>query len=142
MERVTGHRAVMSVPYQWTRQVLVGEDVEVHDPDDGRDFTYVADIARGIATVLDAPLLPHDVYNLTAGVWVTFGWIADVLRDLVPDARIIERPGTEAAAHSATARGPLSGHRLRQDLDWAPRYTLRSGLEDYLEWRRDSNFLD
>ena len=142
MERVTGHRAVMSVPYQWTRQVLVGEDVEVHDPDDGRDFTYVADIARGIATVLDAPLLPHDVYNLTAGVWVTFGWIADVLRDLVPDARIIERPGTEAAAHSATARGPLSGHRLRQDLGWAPRYTLRSGLEDYLEWRRDSNFLD
>ena len=59
MERVTGHRAVMSALYQWTGQVARGEPLSVQadsfDPDEGRDYTYVVDTARGLQTILDAP---------------------------------------------------------------------------------------
>jgi len=71
MERVTGHRGVMSVPYHWTGQVVRGETIQAEEPSGGRDYTYVADIANAVRTVLDAPVLPHDLYNITAGIWVT-----------------------------------------------------------------------
>ena len=142
MERVTGHRAVMSAPYQWTRQAVRGEDLAAHDLDEGRDYTYVADIANGIRTVLDAPTLSHDLYNLTNGTWYTFGQIIDTIRDLSPGSNVVEIPPSEAVPNSATPRGPLSGHRLYHDVGWTPSYDLRSGLADYLEWRRNSGFLD
>jgi nucleoside-diphosphate-sugar epimerase len=143
MERVTGHRAIMSVPYQWTRQALRGEAVEIHDPNEGRDFTYVTDIARGIRTILDAPDLPHGLYNLTSGVWITFRQIGAALKELSPSTNVVEvTPSGPATQTVGPARGPLSGHRLYQDLGWTPLYDIRSGLEDYLRWRRDSGFLD
>ena len=143
MERVTGHRAVMSVLYEWTRQVVRGEDLMAHDLEEGRDYTYAADTASGVRAILDAPQLPHDLYNLTSGAWVTFRRIVETLRELSPETAVVELPPSGAASHSgAPARGPLSGHRLHQDLGWTPAYDLRAGLTDYLAWRRDSGFLD
>ncbi|MCI0899139.1 MAG: NAD-dependent epimerase/dehydratase family protein, partial [Chloroflexi bacterium] len=57
MERVTGHRAVMSVFYDWTGRAVRGESITAENMDQGRDYTYVADIADGIRAVLDAPSL-------------------------------------------------------------------------------------
>lgn len=148
MERVTGHRAVMSALYQWTGQVARGEKLEAQadsfDPEDGRDYTYSVDTARGLVAVLDAPELPHDLYNLTTGVWVTYREILEVIGELAPgSAPAPSAGGGEGAARaraSVPSRGPLSGHRLRQDLGWRPDYDLRSALADYLEWRRESGF--
>ena len=143
MERVTGHRAVMSVFYQWTGQALRGEPIRVDDMDQGRDFTYAADIAGGIAAILDAPILHHRLYNLTAGVWVTYREILNVLTKLAPSTRIIEEPpSTSNASSEGPPRGPLSGHRLFQDLGWTPLFDLEAGMADYLHWRRESSFLD
>ena len=46
------------------------------------------------------------------------------------------------ARASVSGRGPLSGHRLWQDLRWQPQYDLRTGIADYLQWRRESGFSD
>ena len=147
MERVTGHRAVMSALYQWTGQVARGEPLQVQidsfDPEEGRDYTYSVDTARGLQTILDAPALPHDLYNLTAGPWITYREILETLAELAPGspapATVAEGAAARARA-SVPSRGPLSGHRLRQDLGWQPDYDLRSALVDYLQWRRDSGF--
>ena len=150
MERVTGHRAVMSALYQWTGQIARREPLSVQgesfDPGDGRDYTYSVDTARGLQAILDAPELPHDLYNLTTGVWITYREILEALAELVPGsapAPAAAAGGGEAAARaraSVPSRGPLSGHRLRQDLAWRPDYDLRAALADYLQWRRDTGF--
>lgn len=143
MERVTGHRAIMSVVYDWTRQAARGEDVQARDLDQGRDYTYVGDIADGIRTVLDAPHLPHDLYNLTNGVWFTFRQIIETLREVSPGIRVVELPPSPPVGQQgAPLRGPLSGHRIFADLNWSPKYDLRTGLTEYLQWRRESGFLD
>ena len=143
MERVTGHRAVMSVVYDWTRQAARGEDVQAQDLGQGRDYTYVNDIADGIRTVLDAPHLPHDLYNLTNGVWFTFRQILEALQEVSPGIRVVELPLSEPGGQQgAPLRGPLSGHRIFADLNWSPKYDIRAGLTEYLQWRRDSGFLD
>ena len=150
MERVTGHRAVMSALYQWTGQVVRGEplsvDADSFAPDDGRDYTYVVDTARGLRAILDAPELDHDLYNLTSGPWITYREILEALAELAPDSASPVTPGGQDATDRATAsvsgRGPLSGHRLWQDLRWQPQYDLRAGIADYLQWRRESGFTD
>ena len=150
MERVTGHRAVMSALYQWTGQVVRGEtlsvDADSFAPDDGRDYTYVVDTARGLRAILDAPELAHDLYNLTSGPWITYRDILKALAELAPDSASSVTTGGQDATDRATAsvsgRGPLSGHRLWQDLRWQPQYDLRAGIADYLQWRRDSGFTD
>ena len=143
MERITGHRGVMSVLYQWTGQALRGETISLTDPDAGRDYTYVTDIADGVRTVLDAPALPHDLYNLTAGRWITYSEILERLKDILPETRVEVALGAGAAPRSSEpSRGPLSGHRLYQDLGWTPKYDLAEALTEYLDWRRSAPFLD
>ena len=147
MERVTGHRAVMSALYQWTGQVARGEPLQVQtdsfDPEEGRDYTYSVDTARGLQAILDAPELPHDLYNLTSGPWITYREILETLAELAPGSPAPAGVADGAAARARAAvpsRGPLSGHRLRQDLGWQPDYDLRAALVDYLQWRRESGF--
>ena len=143
MERVTGHRDVMSPFYHWTGQVMRGEAIQPDDLDQGRDYTYVADIADGIRAVLDAPALPHDLYNITAGIWVTFREILNQLKLLSPDTKVLEKEiGQRQLQLAGPGRGPLSGHRLFQDLNWTPKYDLNAGLAEYLRWRKDAPFVD
>ena len=143
MERTTGHRGVMSVLYEWTGQALRGEIISLTDPNAGRDYTYAADIADGVRALLDAPVLPHDLYNLTAGRWITYSEILERLKDMLPETRVEVAGGTGAAPRSSEpSRGPLSGHRLYQDLGWTPKYDLTAGLTEYLAWRRSAPFLD
>jgi len=143
MERVTGHRVVMSVFYDWTGLLVRGESITAEDMDQGRDYIYVADIADGIRAVLDAPSLPHGLYNITTGIWVTFQEILDALIELSPAAEVIvPAPSPAKPGGDNYSRGPLSGHRLFDDLGWTPKYDLKAGLADYLQWRKDAEFRD
>ena len=141
MERPTGHRAVMSVLYQWTGQAVRGEPLSPDDLDGGRDYIYVVDAARGIRRILNAPNLPHDLYNLTGGVWINNREIVATLTQLAPaSATPPAAPSSPTPPVGAPSRGPLSPHRLRQDLGWQPEYDLRAALADYLHWWRESGF--
>ena len=142
MERVTGHRAVMSVFYDWTGRAVRGETIIAEDMDQGRDYIYIADIADGIRAVLDASALPHGLFNLTTGIWVTFHQILDAVVELSPSISV-ETPAPKAdAGADSYSRGPLSGHRLFDDLGWTPKYDLKTGVANYIQWRKGSNFLD
>ena len=143
MERVTGHRDNMSTPYQWTGQMLRGEPIAIDHSDHGRDLTYVVDTGSAVAAVVDAPALPHDLYNITNGVPVTGGQIQRQLAELFPEVQLVESNAQEhAGAALGPTRGPLSGYRLWHDLGWTPQYDLAAGLTDYVQWRRESGFLD
>ncbi|MED5207570.1 MAG: NAD(P)-dependent oxidoreductase, partial [Chloroflexota bacterium] len=143
MERVTGHRAVMSVFHDWTGRMARGEGIIAEDMDQGRDYIYITDIAEGLRCVLDASELPHDLYNLTTGIWLTFQQILDGVSELSPSTKVTEATSTRPkVAGENYSRGPLSGHRLFSDFGWTPRFDLKSGLIDYIQWRSDSGYLD
>ena len=142
MERVTGHRAVMSVFHDWTGRAVRGESITAEDMDQGRDYIYIADIADGLRTVLDAQSLAHGLYNLTTGIWLTFQQILDAVTELSPDTQVVTPSPKSKTEGESYSRGPLSGHRLFDDLGWTPKYDLKSGLADYIQWRKDSGFLD
>ena len=143
MERVTGHRTLMSVPYEWTRNVVRGEPIRVGDRSLGRDYSYVEDAASAICTVLDAPSLPHEVYNISAGPLINLGEMVKVLQDLRPSVTVIDDPSTELGLmRPGSVRGVMDSTRLQGDLGFRPKFDLTSGLEAYLQWRETSGFLD
>ncbi len=138
MERVTGHRANQSLLKDWTGNIVRGEPIEVGDRSVERVFSYVLDIAGGICAILNAPSLSYDVYNVSTGEPASLERIIAVLRDLYPGLQVLDK----AEADLPPGGRKLKTQRLMRDVGFRPRYDLRSGLEEYLDWRRANNFTE
>ena len=135
-ERDTGSRPLLSAIHAWTRAALSGETLLVGGPPTAlRDPIYVDDVAAGIAAVLLAERLPHDVYNVGWGRGVTTEATLAALARLIPGMKVALAPDAPSRWPSLV-RGPLSVDRLRDDLGWAPAYDLDSGLAAYAAWLR------
>ncbi len=142
MERVTGHRAVMSLVYDWTGRALRGEAIDLSRTTPDRDFTYVQDTAAAIATVLDAPTLKHDVYNIGRGQKVSLDEMTAAMKRAHPGVRFTgETEASERPPAPRYGRGPMDISRLRE-LGYAPGHDIESGLKAYLAWRKEFSFLD
>ncbi len=141
MERVTGHRANQSVIKDITGRIVRGELIAVSDRHLGRDYTYVADIAGGICSVLDAPNPSHFVYNVSSGRWVSLGDIIDTLKELRPGIRVVEAATVDGSDVSYdSTRSQMDVSRLRDDIGFTAEYDLSAGLNAYLGWREAYGF--
>ena len=143
MERVTGHRTRMSLIYQWTGNVVRGEPIVVGDRTQARDYTFVGDVAAGICTVLDAPSLPHDVYNVSAGRPISLDEVIDALRKLRPSLQVVDAPSEKLPSPRLEAPQAVRDvSRIKEDLGFTPSYEIAAGLNAYLDWREASSFRD
>jgi UDP-glucose 4-epimerase len=139
MERVTGHRAVMSMLQQATGCAVRGEAIPPL-PIGNWDFTYVLDIAAGIQSVLDAPNLSHKEYNVGRGTPASTGDIVSALREAHPSVTFQEQSDNEMEISSS--RRVVDASRLRDDIGFVPEYDIASGLKAYIEWRKEFGFTE
>jgi UDP-glucose 4-epimerase len=110
--------------------------------ENGRDFTYVTETARGIALAARCDALLGHVVNVAYGKMVTVRQLAETIAQLCgrPDitpAFIEPRPGD--------VRALLADIRLaRSVLDFVAEIALEQGLRRYIDWFRTShpNFVD
>ena len=107
--------------------------------ENGRDFTYVTETARGIALAANSDALIGRVVNIAYGEMVTVRQLAEAIAhlcgrtDIAP--RFIEpRPGDVRALRAET--------RLARDtLAFVAKIDLDQGLRRYIDWFR-ANYLD
>jgi nucleoside-diphosphate-sugar epimerase len=141
MERVTGHRSNQSNVKDLTGRIVRGEPIAVSDRTVGRDYTYVADIAGGICSVLDAPNPSHFAYNVSIGRWISLGDIIDALKELRPGIQVVEAaPGDDNDVSYGGSRSRMDVSRLRDDIGFTAQYDLEPGLKAYLQWREEFSF--
>lgn len=115
-------------------RVLAGEAIEQSvGADLPMDLTYVKDLAQGIYLAMTVRPIEHRIFNVTGGVSRRRSEVADVVRRLVPEARIALGPGIPPTAH---LRGASDLTRARAELGYEPRFTLESGMEDWLGYER------
>jgi UDP-glucose 4-epimerase len=116
-EHDSGVRDTLSPPYQVARMALGGEAIVLARPT-ARDWVYGPDVAAAVVSLLDAPELNHDVYNIGPGVsWTLLEWAqlfaakrpGLVVRLAVPG----ETPTVDP--HSASDRAPLLNARIVAD---------------------------
>ena len=140
-ERDTGVRDTLSLPFQILARARSGEPVVLPTREPRRDWIYSRDVAAGIAALLDAPALAHDLYNLSAGrEWPQFAtrW-CESLKALYPPLRY----RSAAAGESATVaflgdrdRAPMAVTRLREDVGFSATHDADGAFTDYIAWLR------
>jgi nucleoside-diphosphate-sugar epimerase len=109
---------------------LAGEAVsEDAGADHPCDFTYVVDLAGGVLAAALAAERPHVVYNVTSGVLRTRGDFAAIVRRALPAARIVQGAGRNPRLH---IRGACDVSRAATELGWRPRFTLETGIADWI----------
>ena len=128
----SGLAASMDVHYMVLPELAaLGQPVEMPSDDSESDWIYAADAAEAWWRAMITPAPPRLVYNLAA----ERRRMADVtahLRNLLPEARIgvsDKRVPNIAAMNCAN---------LRKELDFKPRYTMETGLTEYVNAVRKS----
>ena len=98
----------------------------------GRDFTYVTEVARGIALAGQVDAVVGKIVNIARGQLITIQRLALTVAALCrrPDLKPIymnSRPGEVRSLHART-------DRARQLLAYQPTISLEEGLERYIDW--------
>jgi len=97
------------------------------------EYIHVEDAADAGIAAATVESLGQDVYNITGDRQVSIAQAADVVRALVPDARIEIGPGRiptldRQGRQDITAAG--------RDLGYRPRWSLEDGVRAYVDWLR------
>lgn len=111
--------------------LLRGEKVDVSSGVQVRDFLHVRDVGEALAAAATSDLT--GVVNVGSGTPVTVRTIVETIESLVGSTRLVQFGGrpdnpTDPPFVSADIT------RLRGATGWAPRFDLRTGLEDTLAW--------
>jgi nucleoside-diphosphate-sugar epimerase len=112
--------------------------LEVKGKDEYCDFTFVDDVAKGIARASAHEKCTNQTYNLTAGNARKIADAAKIIVDQVGSGsiEIVEKDVT------MPSRSTLSIEKAKQDFGYTPQNSLEQGLEKYIQWcKEDSVFL-
>jgi len=112
---------------------LTGKPLLLEGGGDGRlDFTYVKDLVDGMARAL--AFHPgkglSETLNLTFGNARTVAELAAVVKSVLPDAILEERP----RANDKPIRGTLDTKRAETTVGFKARWPLELGYKRYCEW--------
>jgi nucleoside-diphosphate-sugar epimerase len=142
-ERDSGVRDTMSLPYQMFALARRGEEIRLADREPRRDWIYSRDVALGLARLLDAPDLRHDVYNLAAGLGgapIAAPW-CDRLKAFWP-ALVCRRVAGEDVPNveflGPRDRALMLNTRIREETGFRPAYGTDAALDDYAAWLRSN----
>lgn len=121
------------IPYA-VRSLLRGESPRLTSGDQVRDFVYVKDVARGFvhAGVTDGVL--GEAFDLGTGVGSR---VRDVVTLLAEVVGVDIAPALGALPSRIAEEDQVADPaRAKEFLGWEPRWTLREGLEETVNWYR------
>ena len=105
------------------------------DGSSSRDYTYVADIARGILAALDSDY-GYEVINLGGSSPIRLDEMIAAVGEAVgvePRVDILDDQPGDVPRTSADVT------RAKELLDWEPQWTLAEGLREFVAWYRRMN---
>lgn len=135
MERPSNSRSGLSLVARLLPWALSGGHLRVHGADVGRDLIHASDVAAAVASVLAAPTLAHDVYNLASAESYP---VRSVLDGMARHARATweatDGGDAELIFTAEHHRDGVDLSRLTADVGWRPQIDLADGLAHTLAW--------
>jgi UDP-glucose 4-epimerase len=121
-----------NVVWIFIERALEGEPLYLHGGgQQGRDFTYVDDVARGGLEALERGR-EGEIYNISSGETKTVRELAEIIKRETPSTQLIEKPKRPGDA----TQGALNIAKAREELGYRPRYSLEEGVKACVEWFR------
>ena len=137
----TGVRDTLSLPLQILRMAMRGEEVRIARDEPRRDWVYSRDVAAGVVGIMQAPAVPHALYNLSSGfAWagVSAAW-CECLRAEFPRLQfrtIADGESANVAFLGNADRAIMSIDRLTADAGFQAAFDQQRAFADYLAWIR------
>lgn len=126
------------MPWQWTRQISVGEPLTLYGGGHlKRDWTYIDDILDGFLAALDHPM-KFEILNLGCGSPVeNLDFVKTLETILGKKAKIIDTP-TPASEPIVTFADTSKAKRL---LGYEPKTRVDQGLRNFIDWLRANRLM-
>ena len=127
-------------------RALRKEDLAMTQARQTREFNYVEDLADGFLLAATTPGVEGDLFNIGGGEEISMRDVATMILDVMGNP-IEPRFGALPERPTEIMRMYCDSTKARQRLGWAPKHSLREGLEKTIDWYRseltdrDSPFL-
>jgi nucleoside-diphosphate-sugar epimerase len=96
---------------------------------------YAKDVGEATSLIHLAESLKYYIYNVSDGTHPTMLEVAQIVRELIPDAKITLGPaGQERPLHSG-----VDVKRMKEEFGFVFR-NLKAGVEDYIAWLRGGKY--
>lgn len=124
-------------------QIASGEkEIKVGDLRPSRDFNYVADTVAGFIAIADADDTIGRELNIATGKDVTMKETLDMIAEIMgSDIEFVTDPDRIRPQKSEVMRLQGDSSLIRELTGWAPRHSLREGLEKTVRWFEDPSHL-
>lgn len=121
---------------KFVRLLEAGEPIPQYgDGSSSRDYTYVADIARGVLAALDSDH-DYEIVNLGSSSPIRLDEMIAAVAAAVgvePEVNVLDdQPGDVPRTYADVSKA-------KRVLDWEPEWTLAQGLEQFVQWYRSTN---
>ena len=119
--------------HKFVRHCIEGRPIPFFgDGSTRRDYTYIDDIVQGVLCAVDRTS-GYEIYNLGESETISLRELVDAIGEVVGVEPILDeqplQPGDVLVTYANI-------DKARADLGYAPRTSLREGLERFLEWYR------
>jgi NAD dependent epimerase/dehydratase len=120
-------------------QLLAGqEEIRLGHTSPTRDFNYVRDTVEGFLALSTCEDAVGEEVNIATETEISVGDLAEeLIRQINPAARIVTDEERVRPANSEVERLVGSNQKIKRITDWKPRFSLRDGLAETIEWFRD-----
>lgn len=120
---------------RFIQRMLAGEAPQVYgDGEQTRDFVYVEDVVLANLLAAEAEGVEGGVFNIAGGRSLSLLDLLAELESILPDAQSPEF-GPERAGDVRFSAADI--RKAGEALGYHPRYAMRRGLEDTLQWFRE-----
>lgn len=128
-------RPNVSLIQQWLAQALTGT-LHINTTLNAREWTYVRDVGAALDALLQAPSLPHALYQVAAGVVHPPEAIAQVIQAALGEQNVTVTFGADAIPDTLTRLGTLDASRLTRDTGFNQWTSLEDGIRQTLDVMR------
>jgi UDP-glucose 4-epimerase len=116
-------------------RALRKEELRMTQARQTREFNYVEDLVDGFVRAALAPGIEGEIINIGGGEEISMRDVATLILELMGNP-ITPRFGALPERPTEIMRMYCDSTKARTLLGWAPRHTLREGLEKTIEWYR------
>jgi UDP-glucose 4-epimerase len=113
---------------------IQGNILQVNGNSEALDFTYVDDVAQGIALAATSNNTNNKIYNLTKSCSRTLLDAAKLVVKIVGNGNV----KVNERDNNFPRRGSLNIDAARRDFDYLPQVDIEQGFQAYYEWIKNS----
>ena len=109
-------------------------DVTINgDGEETLDFTYIADLVKGIAACCDVEKAKNETFNITYGKARKVNELVLILKKDFPNVNVIYNPREKFMPE----RGTLNVEKAKKIIDYSPQFKLDDGYIKYIQWYKN-----